>query len=343
MRRFVTLLAVAVLVSSIAMSATASPSFPDFVPFDRAQGEFPEGVAVDKAGNVFVSLNDLGQVWRFTPEGEKSMLVDFESPGALGLAVDAEGNVYVARGLLYQGVWKVDANGVADLVPGTDSIALANALAFDKRGNLYISETFSMDDPIEYDCPGAEGGGIFPAFGSGGVWRVPKGGEAELWFRDADLLTGLCLFPIPYPIGANGIAYRHGNILVVNTEKALVVRIPVEKGGVAGTPDVLTQVTGVDPDFGPPGLDGMALDVHGNIYVPVVNQSRIVKIAPDGSSTETIATLADGLDFPASLAFGTGMGERQSVFVTNFSLGPPIFAGPGLVKLDVGVPGMPIP
>ena len=87
----------------------------------------------------------------------------------------------------------------------------------------------------------------------------------------------------------------------------------------------------------------MALDVHGNIYIPVVNQSRIVKIAPDGSSTETIATLADGLDFPASLAFGTGTGERQSMFVTNFSLGPPIFAGPGLVKLDVGVPGMPLP
>lgn len=343
MRRFFIVLAVAALVSSVATSATASPSFPEFIPFDRTQGEFPEGVAVDKVGNVFVSLNDLGQVWRFTPDGEKSMLVDFGSPGALGLAVDAQGNLYVARGLLYQGVWKVDTNGEAALVPGTDSIALANALAFDKQGNLYISETFSLDDSIGYDCPAAEGGGIFPEFGSGGVWRVPKGGEAELWLRDADLLTGLCLFPIPYPIGANGIAYHHGNIYVANTEKALVVRIPVEKGGVAGTPDVLTQVTGVDPDFGPPGLDGMALDVHGNIYIPVVNQSRIVKIAPDGSSTETIATLADGLDFPASLAFGTGTGERQSMFVTNFSLGPPIFAGPGLVKLDVGVPGMPLP
>lgn len=113
--------------------------------------------------------------------------------------------------------------------------------------------------------------------------------------------------------------------------------------GAAGTPEVVAQVTGVDPEFGPPGLDGMALDVYGNIYLPVINQSRIVKIAPDGSSVETIATLADGLDFPASLAFGTGNGERRSLFVTNYSLGPPIFAGPGLVKLRVEDPGLPLP
>lgn len=341
MRRFFALLAVVVLVGTVSGAAVAQPSFPDFISFDRTQGEFPEGVAVDKVGNVYVSIDDLGQVWKFTPDGERSVLADFESVGALGLAVDATGDVYLARGFPFQGVWRIHHDGTTELVPGTNAIAMPNALAFDKQGNLYISETFSLDNAVAYDCPGS-GGGILPEYGDGGVWVVPKGGAAELWLR-SDLLTGLCEFPIPFPIGANGIAYRDGAIFVANTEKAIVVQIPVLKGGHAGTPEVLAQVTGFDPDFGPPGLDGMALDVHGNIYVPVINQSRIVKIAPDGSTVETVATLADGLDFPASLAFGTGKGERQSLFVTNFSLGPPIFAGPGLVKLDMGVPGMPLP
>ena len=122
---------------------------------------------------------------------------------------------------------------------------------------------------------------------------------------------------------------------------------------IIGVPTDLGQsLRGVD--MGPSALRYAGLSNHlrdlgyrvediGNIYVPVVNQSRIVRISADGSMVETIATLADGLDFPASLAFGTGKGERQGLFASNYSLGPPIFAGPGLVKLDVGVPGMPLP
>ena len=153
----------------------------------------------------------------------------------------------------------------------------------------------------------------------------------------------MCSFPIPFPVGANGIAYRQGSIYVNNTETAQVLRIPVQRDGSAGLPSVFAQVTGVDPDFGPPGLDGIALDVHGNVYVPVINQSRIVKISADGATQETIATLGDGLDFPTSFAFGTGKGERQNLFIANSSIGPPVLAGPGLLKIGVGVPGMPLP
>jgi hypothetical protein len=56
-----------------------------------------------------------------------------------------------------------------------------------------------------------------------------------------------------------------------------------------------------------------------------------------------VGTALDGLDFPASLAFGTGKGERKSLFVTNLALGPPEFANPGFAKIDVGQPGMPLP
>jgi sugar lactone lactonase YvrE len=350
-----------VLLALAAMVGVALPAVPvgaaghvevihefDSSPFDgcgfTAGDECPEGVAVDKRGNVYVSLDSpRGEIRKFTPSGEMSTLVDFGNPGALGLAVDARSNVYAARPIdPFTGVYKVDPTGNAERLPGTEAIVLPNALAFDKRGNLYVTETFSLDpetlEPYEF-CPG-------PGFGDGAIWRIPKRGEAELWLRH-ESLTGLCLeeVPLPFPIGANGIAYRHGAIYVANTEKATIVRIPIEKGGSAGTPEVVATVTGGDQTFGPASLDGIALDVHGNIYAAVINQSRIVRIGHDGNVTD-VATSADGLDFPASLAFGTGKGARKSIFVTNYAIGPPpIFTGvgPQLIKIDVGVPGMPLP
>ena len=48
-------------------------------------------------------------------------------------------------------------------------------------------------------------------------------------------------------------------------------------------------------------------------------------------------------DFPTSLAFGTGSGSRQSVYVVNSDLfGDEVAgAGPGILRVGVGVPGLP--
>ncbi len=93
----------------------------------------------------------------------------------------------------------------------------------------------------------------------------------------------------------------------------------------------------------PPGLDGLALDVHGDIWSVVITQSRLIRIDAETGEIATVATIDDGLDFPASLAFGTGKGLRKSVFVTNYAIGPIPGVGPGVVRVDVGVPGLPLP
>jgi sugar lactone lactonase YvrE len=92
------------------------------------------------------------------------------------------------------------------------------------------------------------------------------------------------------------------------------------------------------------GGDGIALDVHGNLYVAVLTRSAVVRINAQDLSQETIAVFpANLLDFPASLAFGTGKGERTNLFVTNLGMGLPLgLAGPSLVKIDAGVPGDPL-
>lgn len=288
-------------------------------------GEQPEGVAIDKAGNIFVSLAPLSQIQKITPDGQIHDYAALPAPtpfgiGTLGLAVDASGNVYAALASgdpATQGVYKIDWTGASVRLPGSDAISFPNALAFDKRGNLYVTDT------------------IF-----GAVWRIPRNGSAELWIQD-DTLEGFVLpdpGAPPFPIGANGIAYWKGSLYVANSTEAQIVQIPILRDGSAGTPVIVVK----DPARLTP-IDGIALDVHGDIYSVVIAQSKLVRIDPHTGEITTLATADDRLDFPSSLAFGTGKGDRQSVFVVNFAIGPPGGTGPALLKIDVGVPGLPLP
>jgi sugar lactone lactonase YvrE len=275
---------------------------------------FPEGLAIDKKGNIYVSIAEQAEIRRITPDGTESILTTLPAGGfgLLGLAVDAPGNIYAALASANPatgGVYRVSRDGVSERLPGSEAILVPNALVFDKQGNLYVTDTIL-----------------------GAVWLIPRGGQAELWLQD-ELLEGTgVLLGGNTPIGANGIAYRQGTLYVANTEKGTIVRIPVNSDGSPGTPDVLT-----DGIF---GVDGLALDVLDNIYAVSVTDDKLVRVNLADTSL-TVLVENDGLDGPASLAFGTGKGARKYVFIANFAL----FSGanPGVVKFDVGVLGLPLP
>ena len=76
------------------------------------------------------------------------------------------------------------------------------------------------------------------------------------------------------------------------------------------------------------------------MFVAVNSQNTLLRVGPGGSIT-TLATAADGLDNPASLAFATSHGERKTLYITNFAA----FSAtpkPALLRTGVGVPGMPL-
>jgi sugar lactone lactonase YvrE len=341
---FLRLLAIAILaLLCLSAWASAKPSeFPSFIPLPNVSGR---GVAVDKIGNVYVSVSAIGlggefiEVRKFAPDGEELFTQPIGLGTIGGLMVDATGDLYIAVAFgSGKGVYRMGPDGnELELLPGSDQIFFANGLAFDNEGTLFITESVSMDQ------------------GKGGIWRIRRGGQAELCLRDP-LLDGTGFLPLVPPMGANGIVYYHGNLYVTNTEQGTIVKIPVWPDGSVGTPEEWTELKNV-PELPfyifPPMGDGLALDVFGNLYVVVLTQSAIVRINLSDKSQETVAAfLAPGplgapLDVPASVFFGTGKDERTNIFVTSQGIGkttvPSLpWAGPGLVKIDAGVPGRPV-
>lgn len=319
MRRIV--LSLLVVLFALPAGASASSTVEVLVSFNPAAGEFPEGLAIDKTGNIFVSFTPIGKINKIAPDGSRSLLATLPTGGGFGptgLAVDGQGNLYAADvtdNPATRGVYRIGRAGTVLRLPGSGAIMFPNGLAFDQRGNLYVTDS-----------------------ALGAVWRFARGGgAAELWVQ-SPLLAGTGALGLGFPLGANGVAYRNGDLFVTNTEGAQLVRIPVRADGSAGTPELVVQ------DAALIGADGLALDVHGNFFVAVSGQSTLLRIAAAGGAITTLATAADGLDFDSSLAFGTGRGDRKALFLVNFALfDPPATAHPALLRIEVGVPGTPLP
>ena len=312
-----TLLAAALTVTALLIPAAPAHAadVETLVSFDVNAGEAPEGIAIDKRGDIFVSLTaPVSEIRKVSPDGEMTTLADLGLGGfgPLGLAVDAQGNVYAAAASFdpdTQGVYRITPDGTATRLPGTGAIAFPNGLAFDQRGNLYVADS------------------------TGAVWRIPRGGSAELW-SDDPLLVGDGSAGAGVPIGANGITYRTNEIVVGNSDLGTLISIPILPDGSAGEATVLFD----DPAIF--GIDGLTVDAHGTIYACVIVQSTVVRI--HGDDVETLADADDGITSASSIVFGQGPRDHRSLYGVNFGIFSPQ-PMPSVWRLPVGVPGAPQP
>jgi sugar lactone lactonase YvrE len=304
--------------------------------FDPSQGQFLEGLAIDKHGNIYVGLAFLGEIWKFGPDGTLRApfatidIAQGRFGGAIvGLAVDHEGNLYVCNDSNVagtHGIWKVDRDGHAALFAALDPLShpeatpltpfppfgsppleygFPNGMAFDEAGNLYVGDS-----------------------SLGLIWKITRKGEASVWLQDP-----LLNVKTPNGFGANDIEFDGGFMFVSNLEQGSVVRIKMPVDHQRPIPEVSVQ----DPSLF--GADGIAFDVRHNLYMVIDVQNTLVRISPDRTIT-TLATARDGLDYAASMSFGQTPGERTVLYFTNAGL---IFGTPSLQRIDVGVRGVPLP
>ena len=306
-----------------------------FTDFDPDLGQFPEGIAMDNAGNLYVGFAPTGQIVQLDCEGGILRTVagfnglNLELPNLLGLTTDSQGYIYAALNDLdgaapdLNGVWRIDPNGMVGAntyrIPGSEAILFPNALVFDDRGNLFVTSSLT-----------------------GSVWKISDNGDVAPWVQDETLFGQENPF-VP-PLGANGITYFDNHLFVANSTKKQIVKIPITASGAPGIPAVLTSFALVpgspDPNVPFGGLDGITVDPEGNLYVALTADQKIVKVSPDGL-TKTDATPPNSkVLFPASLIFGKTRGIEKSLFITNFNVeGFGIDPVPGVVKSPVGISG----
>jgi sugar lactone lactonase YvrE len=183
-----------------------------------------------------------------------------------------------------------------------------NGLVFDANGDLFVTDSMS-----------------------GTIYKIAANGlNVAEWKKDA-LLAGdvasACASGLGSPLGANGLALSNGAFYVTNTDKATIIKIPVNGDGTAGAAEVFSG-----PDCATlKGLDGVTVDQDGSLIVAANSQNTILRVGMDGKSS--VLTSGSPLQFPASVATAMVAGKR-ALFITNAA-----FAGmpqtPGLLTFPL--------
>ena len=145
-----------------------------------------------------------------------------------------------------------------------------------------------------------------------------------------------------HPLGGATERRQQAELTVAQVELAAVRRrqlacaqVELPAGEAVGTALVFTG-----PDCNPWGADGIGMDNADNLYVAANSKGQIDRVDPVGH-VEVLAA-GDPLSFPSDLASGTGRGDRKDIFISNFAAFPTSAGAPGVLDMNVGIPGRPI-
>jgi sugar lactone lactonase YvrE len=262
-----------------------------------ASFRFPGGVAVDRAGNVYVADSRNYKIRKITPDGVVTTLAGSGSSGSAdgtgtaasfnlsyGVAVDGSGNVYVAdsgnnkvRKVTPGGsVSTLAGSGAAGSLDGAGTAATFNfpaGIAVDSSGNAFVGDRSS--NKVRKVAPG---GAVTTVAGTGTAGSADGPGIAAT-------------FSMPYGVAVDG----SGNVYVADSISNKVRKIT--PAGIVSTfagsgSYASTDGTGTAAAFGTP--HGVATDPAGNVYVADTYNDKVRKIAPAGAVTTLAGSGATG-------------------------------------------------
>ncbi len=270
---------------------------------------FPDDIAIDIAGNLYVTDTANGTIRKVTPAGVVSTLAgaagSFGSADGLGsdarfntpqgLAVDRQGNVYVADHGIPFSIRKVTPQGLVTTIPGIPAY-FPSGIAVDATGNIYLTDL--------------NGGSIFKITPAGVATRFAGGS----YLNAADGRGTAAGFHLP-----GGLALDPaGNLYVADTGNFLVRK--VTPSGVVTTVAGLAATTGTTDGTGSAARFswpvGIAVDRAGTIYVADTQNSTLRKGVLEGIPVFSVqpadesVILGQDASFSA-MASGNGMLDYQ--------------------------------
>ena len=260
------------------------------------------GLAVDRAGNLYIADERAGLVRKVTAAGIISTVAGnggFAPPvdqvpatqtslNTPGIALDDAGRLYISDGGNHR-VRVVGADGTITTIAGTtagysgDGAAAASAqlnrplaLAVDSAGNLLIAD--SNNTRIRR----VDGNGRITTLAGNGMYRF--GGDGGV--------SSSAILNEPAGLAID----RAGNLYIADQLNHRVRRINANGGTI--TTVAGSGIRGFSGDGGPATSarlnepTAVAVDASGNLYIADLLNHRIRRVAPDG----TIATVAGGGD-----------------------------------------------
>jgi len=231
-----------------------------------------------------------GSIMKITSAGVQSTLVSvYTFGGPSALAVDTNGNLYVADGAIYKvtpaGVMSTFASGFSE----------PTGLAFDSSGNLYVADfgngTISKVTPAGVVSTFATGFTSDPHLGGNGTLSVACDGNGNVFLADYDAGTVSKITPARVvSVFADGMSYLFsittdpgGNVFVADFYGTVTKFTP------AGAVSTLASVSWY--------ATGLAFDSGGNLYVSHVGNNAIAEVTSAG----VVSTFVSGYSGPIAI------------------------------------------
>jgi sugar lactone lactonase YvrE len=290
----------------------------------NAQFNYPQGVAVDNSGNVYVADSRNNTIREITPAGVVSTIAGspglrgnadgnggsalFSSPG--GVAADGSGNLYVADTLNHTirkvttagSTWLVTTvageAGVAGTNDGVGTNALfrsPGAVAVDQSGRLYVADTYN--DTVRLVTPAGTNWMVTTLAGTAGLAGAANGTNTA------------ATFSLPSGIAVDA----SNNLFVADTGNSEIREIvPVGTNWVVSTL-VNNELVG-----------GIAIDGSSNLVAAASAADIILKVTYAGQVTTVAGTSgvygsADGTNGAASFNYpqGVAVGTNGFIYVAD--------------------------
>jgi uncharacterized protein (TIGR03437 family) len=278
------------VISTVAGTGTRGYSG-DNGPATSAELAYPNGLAVDSSGNLYISDSGNQRVRKVTTAGVISTVAGNGTHGYSGdngpatsaelgqpqaLAIDSSGNLFIADGDISR-IRKVTPSGTIATVAGTGTygysgdggpatsaeIGRPNGLAVDSAGNLFISD--SPNYRVRKVTPG---GTISTVAGTGNAGFSGDGGQATK--ADFGRTIGLAVD-------------SSGNLFIADYDYARIRMVTA--GGIVSTV-AGSGGTGYSGDGGPAtsatfnDIFGISIDSSGKIYIADAGNGAVRELTP---------------------------------------------------------------